>query len=169
MTGAWHETFQRAPAAARRAYIFGGYSPHRAPQRDSVMPVEIGDARPRRDVMQALLRGFGQRCPACGAGSLFGRYLKVRNACPGCGEALYHHRADDAPAYFTILIVGHLVVGAILPVERMFAPPLWLHAVLWLPLTLLLTLWLLPRIKGTIVGLQWSLYMHGFGEATPGA
>jgi uncharacterized protein (DUF983 family) len=133
------------------------------------MPVELGDARPHRDVWQALRRGFAQRCPACGAGPLFGRYLKVREACPGCGEALHHHRADDAPAYFTILIVGHLIVGAVLPVERAFAPPLWLHALLWGPLTLALTLTLLPRIKGCIVGLQWAFYMHGFGaEGQPG-
>jgi uncharacterized protein (DUF983 family) len=128
------------------------------------MPVELGDARPPRDVWRALRRGFALRCPACGAAPLFGRYLKVRDACSGCGEALHHHRADDAPAYFTILIVGHVIVGAVLPVERVFSPPLWLHALLWGPLTLALTLALLPRIKGCIVGLQWAFYMHGFGS-----
>ncbi len=127
------------------------------------MPLEPGDARPRRDVKRALLNGFLQRCPACGAAPLFGRYLKVREACAGCGEALHHHRADDAPAYFTILIVGHMIVGAVLPVERAFSPPLWLYIVLLGPITLALTLALLPRIKGVIVGLQWALYMHGFG------
>jgi len=95
---------------------------------------------------------------------MFGRYLKVNDTCPGCGEALHHHRADDAPPYFTILIVGHVIVGAILPVERAYVPPLWLHALLWLPLALAMSLWLLPRIKGAIVGLQWALYMHGFEE-----
>jgi uncharacterized protein (DUF983 family) len=102
-------------------------------------------------------------------GRLFGRYLKVNEACPACGEALHHHRADDAPPYFTIMVVGHVIVGAILPVERAFMPPLWLHAVVWLPLALAMSLWLLPRIKGGIVGLQWALYMHGFGEAARGA
>jgi uncharacterized protein (DUF983 family) len=130
------------------------------------MPVELGEGRPQRDVWRALLDGFCGRCPACGKGALFGRYLKVREACPSCGEALHHHRADDAPPYFTIMIVGHVIVGAILPVERIYAPPLWLHAALWLPLTLVLTLWLLPRIKGAIVGLQWAFYMHGFEEET---
>jgi len=127
------------------------------------MPIEPGEARPRRDVKRALLDGLLRRCPACSAAPLFGRYLKVRETCPGCSEVLHHHRADDAPAYFTILIVGHVIVGAVLPVERAFSPPLWLHAVLWGPLTLWLTLALLPRIKGCIVGLQWALYMHGFG------
>ena len=129
------------------------------------MPIEIGDTRPQRDWMGAVLNGLRLRCPACGTGRLFGRYLKVNDACLGCGEALHHHRADDAPPYFTILIVGHVVVGTILPVERAFAPPLWLHAALWLPLTLAMSLWLLPRIKGAVVGLQWALRMHGFGGA----
>src|SRR5262245_59982225 len=130
------------------------------------MPLEIGDARhPQRDWWRAILNGFRQRCPACGKGALFGRYLKVNETCPHCGAALYHHRADDAPPYFTILVVGHVVVGAILPVERAFTPPLWVHALIWLPLTLVLSLALLPRIKGAIVGLQWAFFMHGFGAA----
>jgi uncharacterized protein (DUF983 family) len=127
------------------------------------MPLDLGETRPRRDVWRAMWRGFGQHCPACGAAPLFGRYLEVKETCPGCGSALHHHRADDAPAYFTILIVGHVIVGAVLPVERAFSPPLWLHGLLWGPLTLGLALALLPRIKGCIVGLQWALYMHGFG------
>ena len=130
------------------------------------MPMEI-DARPERDWSRAILCGLRLRCPACGDGRLFWRYLKVNHACPACGEALHHHRADDAPPYFTILIVGHVVVAAILPVERAFAPPLWLHALLWLPLALVMSLWLLPRIKGAVVGLQWAFRMHGFGETAP--
>jgi uncharacterized protein (DUF983 family) len=129
------------------------------------MPVEISNARPQRDWWRAMLNGFRLRCPACGAAPLFRRYLKVHDTCPGCGEALHHHRADDAPPYFTILIVGHVIVGAILPVERAFVPPLWVHAVVWLPLTLAMSLALLPRVKGAIVGLQWAFYMHGFEEA----
>jgi uncharacterized protein (DUF983 family) len=130
------------------------------------MPVEQqGGERPRRDVWRAMLVGALGRCPACGEGPLFGRYLKVQDACPRCGEALHHHRADDAPPYFTILILGHVIVAAILPVERAFAPPLWVHAALWLPLTLGLALFMLPRIKGAIVGLQWAFYMHGFETA----
>jgi uncharacterized protein (DUF983 family) len=132
------------------------------------MPVErteLGNVRPQRDVWRAMWNGVRQRCPECGRGRLFGRYLKVNDACPACGEALHHHRADDAPPYFTILIVGHVVVGTILPVERAFMPPLWVHAALWLPLAVALSLWLLPRIKGAIVGLQWAFYMHGFGGA----
>jgi uncharacterized protein (DUF983 family) len=133
------------------------------------MSVEMSDARPQRDWWRAILNGFRQRCPACGTGALFGRYLKVHDACASCGAALHHQRADDAPPYFTILIVGHVIVGTILPVERAFAPPLWVHALLWLPLTLVMSLLLQPRIKGAIVGQQWARYMHGFGEVVRGA
>lgn len=120
------------------------------------------DLLPRRQVMEAILRGMWLKCPSCGAGAMFHRYLKVSDACPHCGEALHHHRADDAPPYFTILIVGHIVVPAMLALEQIAPPPLWVHAALWLPLTLILALAVLPLTKGALVGLQWALYMHGF-------
>ena len=115
-----------------------------------------------RHVWQAMWRGFVLRCPSCGEGRLFGSFLKVRDRCPACGEALYHQRADDAPAYFTIVVVGHVIVGGVLAVERAFHPENWVHAAIWLPLTLAMSLWLLPRVKGALVGLQWALRMHGF-------
>jgi len=115
-----------------------------------------------RPVFDSILRGLMLRCPACGQGRLFRRYLKVADQCPSCGEALHHHRADDAPPYFTIVIIGHIVVGLVLAVEMAYRPPLWLHAALWLPLTVILALIVLPLIKGALVGLQWALLMHGF-------
>jgi len=129
-----------------------------------MLKLETSD-RPHRDVWRALRLGFAERCPACGKGAVFGRYLKVRDACPSCGEALHHHRADDAPPYFTILVVGHIVVGGLLAMERAFSPPGWVQAAIWLPLTVILTLFLLPRVKGALIALQWALYMHGFGGA----
>jgi uncharacterized protein (DUF983 family) len=121
-----------------------------------------GRATGPRPLWQSLLRGASLKCPACGVGSLFRRYLKVSETCVRCGESLHHHRADDAPAYFTIVIVGHVVVSLVLVVEMAFRPPMWLHAALWLPLTLVLALALLAPIKGTLVALQWALLMHGF-------
>ena len=61
--------------------------------------------------MTGLTRGFKERCPACGEGRLYTKYLKVRPVCEHCGHDLAQYRADDAPPYFTILIVGHIVVG----------------------------------------------------------
>jgi uncharacterized protein (DUF983 family) len=133
------------------------------------MPIEIAAPRAPRSVAQAMLRGWRQRCPNCGKGALFGRYLKVADRCVACGEELHHHRADDAPAYFTILIVGHIVVGGVLAMQKAWEPADWVQLVVWVPMTLLLSLWLLPRVKGALVGLQWALYMHGFdhAKATP--
>lgn len=115
-----------------------------------------------RDSFAALMRGFFCRCPNCGRGKMFSAFLKVRNRCEACGEDLHHQRADDAPAYFVILIVGHIVVPLSLAVETAFAPAYWIHLSLWLPLTLGLSIGLLQPIKGGIVAWQWAHRMHGF-------
>jgi uncharacterized protein (DUF983 family) len=122
----------------------------------------MDEEREHRDFRTAMLRGFLNRCPKCGRGRLFGAFLKVEDYCSECGEALYHQRADDAPAYFVILIVGHIVVPLMLTVEFALHPPYWVHLVLWLPLTLALALGLIQPIKGAIIGLQWAHRMHGF-------
>jgi len=111
----------------------------------------------------ALLRGATSRCPACGQGPLFRKFLKVKDRCDACGEDLHHHRADDMPAYIVMSIVGHVVIGLLLWVETSFAPSIWIHIALWVPLTLGLSLGLLQPVKGMIVALQWALRMHGFG------
>ena len=122
------------------------------------------DASGKRDLALAARRGFLGRCPRCGEGKLFRAYLKVAPHCPVCGEALYHQRADDAPPYITMLIVGHIVVGGVLLAEELWPQsPMWLGAFVWLWVTLGLSLAILPRVKGALVGYQWALRMHGFG------
>ncbi len=121
-----------------------------------------GDDVAERSVWQSLSRGARLRCPSCGTGKIFRAYLKVNDICPNCREELHHHRADDAPPYFTMLIVGHIIIGGVLALEQSHAPPTWVHAVIWLPLLLIMSLALLPPIKGALVGLQWALRMHGF-------
>lgn len=122
--------------------------------------------RPERHVSTAMLRGAVNACPACGRSPLYRAYLKVRDVCDGCGEELHHHRADDAPPYFTMLIVGHVVIGGLLAVEQAWAPPSWVQLAIWLPATIILSLLLLPRVKGVLIGLQWALGMHGFESTT---
>ena len=117
---------------------------------------------PARPAWQSIRRGLFGRCPNCDRGRMFRAFLKVADHCTVCSEALHHHRADDAPAYFVILIVGHVVVPLALVVEVAYTPPYWLHAVLWLPLTIGLAVGLLQPVKGAIVGWQWANYMHGF-------
>jgi uncharacterized protein (DUF983 family) len=114
---------------------------------------------------EALWRGFKSRCPSCGEGRLFGRFLKVTDHCPACGEVMSHHRADDFPAYLVIIIVGHVLVPAALIVEVAYSPPLWVHSLLWLPLTAILAVALLQPVKGAVVGMQWQMGMHGFAAA----
>jgi len=116
-------------------------------------------------LMTALGRGFRCKCPACGKGHLFARFLKIAPACTACGEEMHHHRADDFPAYLVILIVGHIIVPSQLLTEQFFEPPTWVHLAIWLPLTLVMTLGLLQPVKGVIVALQWHMGMHGFEES----
>lgn len=116
-------------------------------------------------LMTYLGRGWRLRCPACGEGRLLHRYLKVVPACASCGEALHHHRADDFPAYIVIVLLGHILVPLVVEVELRFEPVWWVHVLLWLPLTALLTYLLLPRVKGAVVGLQWHMGLHGFAES----
>ena len=89
-------------------------------------------------------------------------YLKVNARCPVCDEDLSHQRADDAPPYLTIVVVGHIIVPLILFVETRWPQETMTHLAIWLPLTLILSLALLPVMKGAVVGLQWALRMHGF-------
>lgn len=96
-------------------------------------------------------------------------YLKVRARCPVCDEDLSHQRADDGPAYLTILIVGHLLMPALMWVFIAWQPDPMLLASGFCVAAAALTLYLLPRIKGAMVGLQWAKRMHGFGEAEPSA
>lgn len=121
-------------------------------------PTRYGvDPAPRPGFATALMRGLQRRCPACGIGHSFRAYLKVADACGHCGEPLGHIRADDMPPYFTIFIVGHVIVALVLMVEQSHAPALWLQMLVWPTLTLLMTLALLPYVKGGVVGAMWAL------------
>ena len=116
-----------------------------------------------RPLKPALWRGLAMRCPNCGEGRLLRGYLKVRDHCPVCGEAMYHHRADDGPAYLTILIVGHVMAPLLLWVFMTFRPPPLALALGFSAGTVVLSLLLLPRLKGAMVAIQWAKRMHGFG------
>lgn len=117
-----------------------------------------------RSKKQAMWRGARSQCPACGHKNIFARYLKIRDHCENCGLHLGGHQADDAPPYFTIFIVGHVIVPVALIVERAYMPPLYVHALVFCILSVIVSLISLPIVKGAIVGLQWALRLHGFGE-----
>ncbi|GAB4264268.1 MAG: DUF983 domain-containing protein [Pararhodobacter sp.] len=117
-----------------------------------------------RPLWPALRRGWARRCPACGKGHMLTGFLKVADTCPECGEDLSHQRADDGPAYLTILVVGKVVMALYLVVYMAFGPDPWVMIVLCWSVALGLALWLLPRFKGALVALQWSRRMHGFAD-----
>ncbi len=110
-------------------------------------------------LLTAIGRGLTGRCPACGEGHAFAGYLKVATACAVCGAPLGRARADDAPPYFTILIVGHIVVPLMLLMERVGHPPDWEVGAIFLPLTAILCLALLRPVKGAVLGAMVSLGM----------
>src|SRR5690554_3566079 len=124
-------------------------------------------SRPHRPLWPAMKRGMARKCPNCGEGHLYYKYLKVNETCPACGEELHHHRADDAPPYIVIVIIGHLMVGIILHMEMVVRIPAMHYLVVILPATVLLSLWLLPIVKGAIINMQWAKYMHGFDPGGP--
>ena len=121
----------------------------------------------KRDVWQALKRGFRGRCPRCGEGKLFRAFLKTADSCSHCGQDFTPHRADDLPAYLVIVIVGHIVVPLALMIETNYSPPVALQLAIYLPLTFVASLALLQSVKGAVVGMQWALRMHGFDENNP--
>jgi uncharacterized protein (DUF983 family) len=103
-----------------------------------------------------LRRGLALRCPNCGEGRLFAGFLKVSPHCEGCGADNTVHPADDAPPYLTLMIVGHVVLPVMFWADRAFAPALWLHFAIWLPLVATAAVALLPFTKGAVIGLAWA-------------
>ena len=121
-----------------------------------------------RPTKPALLLGWRRRCPACGEGRMLRGYLKVADSCPACGEELHHHRADDGPAYLTVLVVGHLMAPALMFVFVRYRPEPLDMALGFAIGCVALSLYLLPRFKGALVALQWARRMHGFASPHEG-
>ncbi len=109
-----------------------------------------------RDPVSPFKAGVTCRCPRCGEGPLFRGYLDLAERCGVCGLDLTRQDSGDGPAVFVILVLGFVVVGLALAVEMAFAPPLWLHLVLWFPLILGGSLGLLRPFKATLVALQYK-------------
>ena len=100
-------------------------------------------------------RGLRGRCPRCGEGHLFSGFLSLRPKCERCGLDYSFADSGDGPSVFVILIAGFIVVFAALITEILYQPPYWVHAVLWLPLVLVVTLAPLRMVKGLLIALQY--------------
>jgi uncharacterized protein (DUF983 family) len=107
------------------------------------------------------MRGLARLCPRCGQGKMFSGYLSVRYDCGSCGMEFEPLRSDDAPPYFTLFIVGHIVVPLVLLIEQQWAPAVWLQLVIWLPATAILTLALLPFVKGGVMAVIFTTKAKG--------
>lgn len=112
----------------------------------------------------ALAAGLRGRCPACGQGPLFEGFLGIRPVCKVCGADLSGQDSGDGAVAFIVLIVGAIVVGLALVVEVRFGPPVWLHLLLWLPLTVLLVLALMRPFKAVLIALQYKHRRDDFSE-----
>lgn len=118
-------------------------------------------ATEERSVWLGLRRGLAGKCPSCGQSKLFSSYLKVLPKCAGCGHALDQYKADDGPAYFTILIVGHAMLAPLLFVEAVRTWPLAWVTTIMVTSVLGASLTLLPIVKGAFVGVQWAVRDRG--------
>ncbi len=114
-----------------------------------------------RGSISPYVAGLTARCPRCGQGKLFDGFLAVRPRCGACGLDYSFADAGDGPAVFVMFIAGFIVVGLALAVEIKYAPPLWVHALIWIPTILLVTLAPLRLIKGLLIALQ---YHHDAAE-----
>jgi uncharacterized protein (DUF983 family) len=116
---------------------------------------ETGNDRSAPVLSRSVLRGIACRCPRCGEGKLYSGFLTLRPACDKCGLDYAFIDAGDGPAVFIILIAGFIVVACALIVEVKYQPPFWVHAALWIPMVLAVTLWPLRAMKSLLIALQF--------------
>ena len=117
----------------------------------------------------ALIAGLTCACPRCGRGKLFQGFLSLRSRCDVCGLDYSFADSGDGPAVFIMFLAGFIVVFAALVTEVVYQPPLWVHAALWLPLILVVTLGPLRSMKGLLIALQYHhrAAERRFGESEP--
>jgi uncharacterized protein (DUF983 family) len=131
------------------------------------------NSEPIGTLMGSIRAGLSCACPRCGEGRLFRGFLTLRSRCEVCGLDYRFADSGDGPAVFIIFLAGFIVVGAALVTEVAYRPPYWVHAVLWLPLILILTLGPLRPMKGLMIALQYhhkaAEELFGDGDGGSGA
>ncbi|MBI06137.1 MAG: hypothetical protein CMM54_04055 [Rhodospirillaceae bacterium] len=110
-----------------------------------------------RPIWRSLWRGFRKRCPGCGKGPIFERYLKPVSTCNKCGEQFGHISTDDFAPWLTILILGHILVPVLVTIDYYFMPELWIILLVAVSLGAASSILLLPNAKGLCLGLIWGL------------
>ncbi len=105
-------------------------------------------------------RGMACRCPNCGATGAFSGFLTVKKTCESCGHPLGEYRADDAPPYFTIFIVGHVIVGGMVALDEVVSLSVATQMAIWVPLAAVMTAALMRPVKGAVLGVMWAIGMR---------
>lgn len=129
------------------------------------MAEETEAVMPPASLSQSVRRGLFCRCPRCGEGRMFAGFLTLRPACERCGLDYAFANSGDGPAVFVILLAGFVVVGSALAVEIAYQPPFWVHAALWVPLVVAVTVLPLRPMKALMIALQ---YHHKAAEGRLG-
>lgn len=153
-------------ARDKRALDLGRSTPHLRGMQDTdtdpALRPEFLPGPPERPALPAIAKGMRGRCPSCGKGALFQSYLTLSKRCAYCDEDLSHARADDGPAYLSILLTAKVMGTLQLFTYDLLRPDPWVMAVSFSIGVVAMALFLLPRFKGLIVGVQWAKRMHGF-------
>jgi uncharacterized protein (DUF983 family) len=118
------------------------------------IPILMADAK---SLWTGLKRGLARRCPNCGKGRLLRGYLTIRSPCEVCGNDNSVYPSDDFPPYLTVFVTGHVIVALFIWTDNVYEPRLWVEFVIWLPVTVLMCIALLPFMKGAAVGLCWAM------------
>lgn len=117
------------------------------------MEIDVGE---KSMITTGVRRGLSLRCPNCGEGRLFRRFLKVSDHCEICGTDNTIYPSDDAPPYLTLLIVGHVFIPLLFWMDRAWEPALWVLFAIWPPLIVATSIAALPYMKGAVVGFAWA-------------
>ena len=126
-------------------------------------PIPMAD---EKSLWTGLKRGLARRCPNCGQGQLLRGYLTIRSPCEVCGNDNLAYPSDDFPPYLTVFVAGHVIVALFIWTDNVYEPPLWIEFAIWLPVTVLMCLALLPFMKGAAVGLCWAMNIVRQASAT---
>ena len=111
----------------------------------------------KTSLIRILMNGIQKKCPNCSKGKIFSGYLSINNYCSHCNEHLPIYRTDDFGPWLSIVLAGHIVIPLVLSTEQTFAPSLWLQALLWIPISLIVVLYLLPISKSICLAIMWRL------------
>ncbi len=116
------------------------------------------EASPLWPILRAAL---SKRCPKCGQAPLFRTYLKQVDTCANCGEAFGHIRADDAPAWLTIIVMGHVLAFTLMFIAPSTNWPMWVNILVWQSFAIGMVFWLLPRAKAIFIAIIWRTGANG--------